>query len=103
MCSIRCQRSTVDRSRIAQFALDPRTGEVPIADDCVRRDAQDFGDLLDSQAAEEAQFEHSTLALVHLREALQRKIDSHALFDLFRSQNYGCVDGNADSVAAALL
>ncbi len=53
------QRSLSIRSRAGQLAIQPGFGALPLAHDGDRRHAQNFGGLVDAQAAEEAQLARS--------------------------------------------
>ena len=69
-----------------------------------------FGDTLKASATsstvnppKKTHFKDPALALVNVRQPLQRHIDSNELLDLLRRQHHGCVDGNKSGAASALL
>ena len=52
--------------RALQFIEEPGPGKFPVAHDALRRDLQNIGGLLDTQAAEKTQLNHLFLVRIEL-------------------------------------
>ena len=55
----------------------PHLRELPVAFDCLTRNVQDLGRLLDAQPTEEAQLDDPALALVDMSQRLERVVERH--------------------------
>lgn len=61
----------------ADLLIKPCFREFPIAQYCLRRHLQYFGRFFNAQTAKETKFDDPTLALVNLRQAFKRVIESY--------------------------
>src|SRR5580692_83801 len=75
MDSIFCHFSGSKRKLLAKFAAEPTLCETPVTVNGFFRDLQDIGDFLDSQAAEEPQFDDLALASVDEGEPFESVVD----------------------------
>src|SRR5687767_4966100 len=78
-------------------------GAPPFAADGVGRDLEDFGRLLDREAAEVAQLDDARLALVNLLQLDERLVERNQLAGPLVRQQRGLVERKRARAAAALL